>query len=431
VAALGLWPILLVGCEEQLPVAIGDQALPGEPVTVEITVPWSDFASNLEVFGGYGSPEDLGSGVLANQYEGTLDARTLVRFRRYPSVVVAVDATGASRPDSTLTYPSGRLVTYFDTIASTNAAPVTLALGATQVDWDATTTSWDYAIDTINDQRAWPEPGAGPVTAIGIAVWDPAAGDSAVFELDSLQVSAWADTTDQTAGARLDIIESGSRLRIRGMALRIDARPSSAPDTLIQVTALTREMTFIYTPNPPPPPDGVRIGGAPSWRTVMDVSIPSVIDGYAEFCKLVSCPHTVTPVQISFAALVLTSRMTDAAFQPSDSIRLDVRPVTDRSAMPKSPLGNSLIEGRFGRPVPPAAFGSSPGVSIEIPFTTFSRDLLRGEDSKGNPAAGTLALLSVVEPFSISFASFDGPGSASEPYLRLVLTIGPPVGLPR
>ena len=69
-AALGLWPIFLVGCEEQLPVAIGDQALPGEPVTIEITVPWSDFASNLEVFGGYGSPEDLGSGVLANQYEG-------------------------------------------------------------------------------------------------------------------------------------------------------------------------------------------------------------------------------------------------------------------------------------------------------------------------------------------------------------------------
>ncbi|MGY8778251.1 MAG: hypothetical protein ACKVIN_09025, partial [Longimicrobiales bacterium] len=68
--------------------------------------------------------------------------------------------------------------------------------------------------------------------------------------------------------------------------------------------------------------------------------------------------------------------------------------------------------------------------SIQIPFTTFSRDLLRGEDSNGNPAASTLALLSVLEPFSISFASFDGPGSASEPYLRLVLTIGPPVELP-
>ena len=155
VAALGLWPVFLVGCENQLPVALGDQALPGEPVTIEITVPWSDFASNLEVFGGYGSPKDLGSGVLANQYEGTLDARTLMRFSRYPSLVVAVDSTGASRPDSVVTYASGRLVTYFDTVASTNTGPVTVSLGATQVEWDATTTSWDFAIDTINDERAW------------------------------------------------------------------------------------------------------------------------------------------------------------------------------------------------------------------------------------------------------------------------------------
>jgi hypothetical protein len=162
----------------------------------------------------------------------------------------------------------------------------------------------------------------------------------------------------------------------------------------------------------------------------LDVAIPEVLNGFPDFCAVVSCPHTLLPGEISFAALVLTSRLTEAAFQPTDSIRLDVRPVFDRSAMPKSPLGASLIAEPFGRTVPPDAFSTDPGVLIEVPFTSFARDLLRGEDLAGNPAPSTLALLSVIEPFSISFASFEGPGSAGEPMLKLVLTIGPPVQLP-
>ncbi len=55
---------------------------------------------------------------------------------------------------------------------------------------------------------------------------------------------------------------------------------------------------------------------------------------------------------------------------------------------------------------------------------------MSGEDAAGNPAPNTLALLSVFEPLSIAYASFEGPGSVGEPQLRLVLTIGPPVELP-
>jgi hypothetical protein len=133
---------------------------------------------------------------------------------------------------------------------------------------------------------------------------------------------------------------------------------------------------------------------------------------------------------VSHAALVLTSRSTEAAFQPTDSIGLDVRPVFNRSAMPKAPLGNSLILELFGRRVGPEAFGSTPGEVIEIPFTTFIRDLIRGVRDDGVVAPDALALLSVFEPISIAFASFEGPGSANEPFLRLVLTIGPPIRLP-
>lgn len=427
---LGVLVAFAAACEEETPVSLDDAALPGAPITVTVEIPWDDFASNLEVFGGYGSAEDIGQGVLAEDFAGTLDARTLMRIGAYPRIATVQDTTGASRPDSTLTILGGRFVAFFDTIESTNSAPVTLALGATTEEWDQTTASWDFAVDTINDQRPWTEAGGGPVTALAQATWDPAAGDTAVFVLDSAQVAAWADTTDLSAGARIDIIDTGERVALNDAVIRLDARPSSNPDTIIELTATTSGSTFIYSPFPQPPPDGVRIGGAPSWRTILDIDIPEVLDGIAGFCAVVSCPHTLAPGEISYAALVLTSRATEAAFQPTDSIRLDVRPVLNRAAMPKSPLGVSLIVSPFGRTVAPEAFGSAPGVEIEIPFTGYARDRLEGTDGSGNPTPGTLALLSVIEPFSITFASFEGPNAAAEPYLRLVLTIGPPVELP-
>lgn len=427
---LAAWPVVLIGCEEELPVGLDSAPLPGEPVTVEVTIPWDEFASNLEVFGGYGSARDLGIGIVANQFADTLDARTLIRFSLFPRVATVRDSTGTNRPDSTLTYVGGRLVAFVDTISSTNTTPVSMAVGALQQEWDAATVSWANSVDTINDLRPWTEAGGGPVLAVDTAVWDPAEGDSIVFTIDSATINAWSDVADLSSGARIDLVDAGSRIELNGAVLRIDARPSLDPDTIIELTGPTNTVTFIYSPFPEPPPDGVRIGGSPSWRTVLDIAIPETINGPASFCAVISCPHTVKPVEISSATLVLTSRTTEAAFQPTDSIRLDVRSVLDRAAMPKSPLGPSLIEQILGRPVGPDAFGSSPGVQIEIPFTSFARDLVRGTDEAGNPAASALALLSVIEPISIAFASFEGPGTPEEPFLRLVLTIGPPVELP-
>jgi hypothetical protein len=426
---VGLSAAFAAGCEDELPTSVGGD-VPAEPVSVEVLIPWSDFASNLAVFGGYGSPAELGEGVIANAYEGTLTAHTLVDFLSYPTVATVRDATGTLRPDSSLTYVGGRLVAFFDTIASTNTGPVTLGLGALQSEWNERTASWTLSVDTINNQQPWPEPGAGPVVDFGTAVWDPAEGDSAVFVLDSAMVAAWADTLGFSSGARLELIDPGSRLTLRNAALRVDSRPTLDPDTIVELFPATDRLTFVYDPFPTPPADGVRIGGAPAWRTILDVGLPQTLDGPPAFCAVVSCPHTLEPGEISYAALVLTSRASEAAFQPTDSILLDVRPVFSRAAMPKSPLGTSLTGGAQGRAVPAAAFGSAPGVTVEIPFTSYARDLLRGEDEAGNPAPPTLALLSVFEPYSIAFASFEGPGSASEPMLRLVLTIGPPVELP-
>lgn len=431
VAALAAWPVVLFGCSEESPVGVGDQVLPGEPVTVEVKIPWSQFASNLETFGGYGRTTDLQEGVLARQYQATLDARTLMRFQAYPLSATVRDSTGTERPDFDLTFLGGELVTFFDGAASTNAGtPVQLTVSRTQTEWHAGSATWDFAVDTVNDRRPWPEPGAGSAVVVDTTLWTPADGDSAIFRIDSATIAAWSDTTDRSMGALIEVLDPGYRLGMTGALLRLETRPGSNPDTIIQVESRISAVTFVYTPTPTPPADGVRIGGAPSWRTILDVNIPAQLDGFADFCAVVSCPHALAPIQISYAALVFTSRASEPAFQPSDSIRLDIRPVFDRSAMPKSPLGASLVASGIGRAVAPAAFGTSPGALVEIPFTTFARDLLRGEDEDGNRPPGTLALLSLIEPFSIAYGSFEGPGSGAEPYLRLVLTIGPPVELP-
>lgn len=425
--------LLLFGaaaCEERTPTSLDESLLPPEPVTVEVRLGWDQFASNLEVFGGYGAPEELGTGVLANEYADTLNARTLVRFGAYPTETSVRDSLGTIRTDTNLTFVGGRVVAFFDTIASTNTSPVTLALGATENEWHATTATWTAAVDTIGDLRPWPEPGAGPVTPIGTVDWDPDAGDSVSFSVDSTTIAEWADTTDLSRGMRLDLVTPGHRLQVTTVALRLITRPSLNPDTLVDVTAPRRNLTFVYDPFPEPPPDGIRIGGVPAWRTVLDVGLPAQLTGPPELCAAVGCPLVLESGQVNHAALLLRSRQTETAFQPTDTVRLDVRPVFSRAAMPKSPLGSSLVGLTEGGRVPPDAFGAGAGVEIEVPVTGFVRRLLPGAEEGPEDAPNTLALLSVFEPLSIAFASFHGPGGPDEPVLRLILTVSPSVELP-
>ena len=70
----------VVGCRETIPTSLGDVQLPDEPLTLELQLNWNQFGSGLEVFGGYGKPRELGAGIIAESYAGTLSARTLVRF---------------------------------------------------------------------------------------------------------------------------------------------------------------------------------------------------------------------------------------------------------------------------------------------------------------------------------------------------------------
>ena len=431
-ASLAAALMAVVACQERAPTALDDAQLPEGPVTVEIELPWSDFGSNFQVLGGYGSVASLGSPLLAHTYAGALESRVLMRFGAYPISAQVINANGTTEIDTDIRYISGRLVLTIDTAASSNTGPVTLQLGALEEVWDANTASWTYAVDTVADQRAWTEPGAGPSTQISTAVWDPATGDSVNFVLDSAATARWVDNADQSRGGRIEADTDGVRLMLTGARLRVIMRPSIRPDTLVEDSVRLIEGTAVYDP-PPSMPVGLRVGGAPAWRSIMEITVPQ-FTGPPELCAAVlgGCPFTAEAGHISYAALALTSRATEAVFQPTDTVRLDVRAVLSPPTLPKSPLGLSETGG-LGMSISPEVFGALEGSVVEVPITAFVRTLLAGPGAGGvaevDPPS-TLALTSVTEPFSLSFASFFGPAEPGEPVLKLILTVGTPQVLP-
>lgn len=423
-----IWAVLvaaswgIVSCDEVPPTSLDDDGFPVDPRTVEVVLPFADFAESLTVYGGYGTAADLGGGVVASAYRGTLEARTLVRFGPYPFRASVRDSLGTIRADSNFTFVGGRVVARLDTLSSTNGEePVTLALGALTTPWHSRSATWTLAVDTSGEQRAWPEPGAGPIVPVAEGEWLPAEGDSVVIEVDSATVARWADTTDASRGLRIDLVTAGERVDVNSVTLRLDARPNIHQDTLVTLTSSGTNLTFIYDPVPEPPPDGIRIGGTPAWRTVVRTNLPRVLDGPPSLCAALGCPFTLDPGRVNHASLILTSRAVEpAAFQPTDTVRLDVRTVLAPDRLPKSPLGSSFV-GSFGHSVPPSAFGDEAGVPVAIPVTTFVRALL-APDTAATPPPTDLALLSLLEPLSLAFASFVGPGEPGAPVLRLIIT---------
>ena len=425
---LGLSALGSVACAERTPTLVDPELLPAPPTSVEVRLPWEEFGSNLKVFGGYGDVYELGGGMVARSFAGTLDARTLVRFSTLATSAIVTDSTGTARSDTVLSLRSGRVVAILDTVASVTAGPVTLELATVTQRWHAASASWSMAVDTVGDRVPWAEPGAGPVVRVSTAVWDPSKGDSVVFFLDTAAVKLFRDTSEVRRSALLGLLTEGARVKVDNVSLRAMVRPSLR-DTLLELTADKEAVTFLYTPEPGAPGDALRVGGAPAWRTVLDMAVPTQLTGPPSLCAVAGCPVKLTAVGLNYAALVLTTRRTDPAFQPSDSLGLDARAVYDPSALPKSPLGSALIGG-YGKMIGAQLFGTGEGTEVEIPITGFVRALLQGDTVAGFPPPRSLAILSALEPASLAFASFYGPGTPKGPKLRLIVSAGRSVELP-
>ena len=425
--ALGLAGAL-AGCDDQLPTAVDEDLLPARPVTFEVRLPWSEFASDLRVLGGFGRAHELRRGYLADGYRGTMTAHTLLHLSQFPNAATVRDTAGVTQLDTMLTFIQGDLLVRFDTIGSTNSTGTNAFLTASRplTPWHARTATWEAAVDTAGDRVTWPEPGGGPVIPLGSGGWSRAAGDSAFIIFGPSELAALGDSANAEMGLRLESATAGERLEVLQVQLRLVAVPSSNPDTLIDLLVDPTDMTFIYTPESPAPTGELRVGGVPAWRSVLTLNVPTSVPGSPATCARVPCPVALTPERLNHAALVLTTRTDLSPFAPSDSLRLEARGVLAPDFLPKSPLGSPLFIGSSGEPaetrVPPFAFAPGGARTVEIPLTPLVRDLVRGETPSGGELPATIAIMSLFEPLTLGYGSFVGPGEPGEPFLRMIIT---------
>jgi hypothetical protein len=412
----------VIACQETSPTSVDGELIPVGPATVEVILPWSAFGSSVETFDGFGSPDDLIAQVVAEDYRGTLDSRALIQFSTFPRAASVQDSLGETRADSSLTYLDGYAVARLDTIRSRADGPVSFSLNVFDQDWHSPSATWDLRVDTVLDQQPWAEPGAGPATQLSTGVWDPEVSDSVIFPLDSAAIQIFDDSSGVAqVSARVDMVTPGAFVELVDIDLRVNVRPSINEDTLVVLSALPQRRTFVYSPIPEPEEADILVGGAPAWRTVLTLDMPTELDGPASLCAQVNCPFALTPERLNYAAIILTSETTEPeAFQPTDTLLLDARPVLAAERLPKAPLGPSFL-GLAGRALSPDAFGPAAGREFPIVVTDFIASLV-DEDVPVDGVPRELSLLSLLEPFSVSYATFVGPGAPGEPALRLILT---------
>ena len=231
--ALPAAALLASACQEQLPTASRDDLVPAG-TTVEVVLPFESFGDGARVFGGYGRASDLGGGFVARDYGGAspgdgLAAATLARFGGYPDYVSVTDTTGTTRPDSSISFLSGRVVVRFNADGSVTQGPVEVTAHAVNEPWDQASAGWEYAVDSIDERTPWSVPGGGRGEQIGAVHWDPASGDSLEFAVDSALVAAWADSADLSKGVRLSTTASGVRLQVSRSVSGSRFFPASTP----------------------------------------------------------------------------------------------------------------------------------------------------------------------------------------------------------
>lgn len=427
VSAVGL----LAGCTQETPTEIGGPLLPGTDVrTFEVILEADQFLQNDTAFSGYAQAFDANFLLLARNFEGVVDANTLIRFGRPPGSLQVRDSAGTVRPDTLPRYPTGALVIRIDTARS--RGPATLALYRTAENFDAGTATWTVRSDTGGVPELWQTPGGTRGDLLVSAEWQPGV-DSLLLALDSAQIAAVTDTAEAARGALITLDQAsgpgGSRLRIGGAILRLAARSSIRPDTVIEVNVDVTTATFIFTPDPPTVASAARVSGVPAWRSILTFS-----DDLRDL--RVPCPSLPAPcslrlgdLHVNLADLLLRPTASPAGFSPEDSIRVVARLSIEGADIPleRSPVADaSGCVDLFNRCVSrsaaaPARFVTGDtGPEVAVNVSPIVAAMMADTATAGaNRVSRRISLHAVpIEAASFGFGSFL-PGAR----LRLILTV--------
>jgi hypothetical protein len=330
-------------CSDETPTLSGPGAFPpgSVPVTREVILPAASFFSTLGSFSGYSDASDASFVAVANQYEGSLNAHVLTRFLGIPRAVTYV-RNGATRTDSTFSFLESKLVMSVDTLA-TAGRPFTLQVWEAAQKWDRETATWTNAIDSTGQKVAWTEPGGTRGPLLGEGTYPAAGGDSLVVSLSPAAIRRLADTLSN--GVVLTIKETGTRVELADLLLRIAVKPdSAAPDTVVQFTAGTGSVrTTVYTPEQPDAPEGIiAVGGIRSARTLLELNLEQTVPG---------CPATETcaevplsQVQLNQVSVLLRRAPVPSGFGAPNSVPLALRLVVEPELGRVAPLGQTSLD---------------------------------------------------------------------------------------
>ena len=417
---LTLMACAAAGCTEKISTAPDLGFLRVNPRTAEVVIPFDDFVDEVLVFGGYGSTAEIDHALVAVDYGG-LNARTLVLLDFYP--------TRSDQVPGLLTFSDGRIVIFFDTLRGIVDSPVDIEVFQVVEEWHPASMTWDFAVDTAGEQRAWSQPGGDLTTLLGGATFRPAQGDSVSIPIDSATVVALGELIDErTSGLLVTGAEPGVFLQVVDVVLMLTSSTVQDPDTVFEEPISVFNLGFMVDPAPAAPLGWLRVGGTPSWRTVFTMSIPRLVTGTPEICGSVGCQVDLTEVEVNLAELVLTARQTQLAWQPQDTTRVDIRPVLNPELLPKSPLGERVAAVPKG--IPPELFSVQPGTEVLLSLTSLVAQIFDTAAETGTVPVTSIALFTAPEPGLIGSASFEGPGGPGAPALRLLYTVANPVGLP-
>lgn len=402
-----------VGCGDEDPVATGSDLLGEGLRTVHVVLDAAEFMQNDTTYDSFGSLNRAQFGVVANDFEGELDANILFQLTR-PFQVTYEDPEGNTRTDSLAAIRGGTLTVVVDSLTAVDGPVEFSVLDVTEA-WDPTSASWTHRVDTAGTSELWTSPGGTTGSVLGTGTWS--SGDTLVIPMDSATASVWHDSTAAARGGALQLTTAGERLRIQTVNFAFDIEPTGT-DTVMQGGSVSRRLT-VASPDTDPAGTALRVGGLPAWRSAIQFLPLAEVEVPCE-SGATGCTLPLEDVTVSAANLVLRTQAAGGR-RPERPMRLEGRAILQGPGVPltRSPLTGSM--GRMEEEVEVSAFAGAALLPVRVPITGYVKENVSTAEDE-DPTLW-MALTAVFERSLFGYGQFGSLASTTPPQLELVVTI--------
>lgn len=410
----------VAGCENEIPTASGPGLFPGEitPTTLVTEYAGDGFLVDQEAFAGFGDPRLTPFLILAHQFDGVFEAHPIVRFSTLPdSVSYTLD--DLPRRHEIESFTGGRLLVPVDSLASFPRQSTRIDLFELAQPWDSATVSWEYAVNTPEEQVAWTTPGGSRGRFLDEEFWLPGnetQQDTVVLNLDSLTVHQIS--TGEHPGFLLTTDRPGTRVKLSGLTLVVDARPAADVDTIIEVRTMEAVQQFLYTA-PPERTDEVLVsGGLEGDRSMFTIDLDQDVEACPEdggACQIVPLRN----VTLNRAQLILHPVEVPLGHRPIATPTVQLRAVAEPELGRYAPLGSIIATDT----ITPSAFapGTDREFALDISNTVLQRLALQRaaiRDGEEIDMRITFALLTTYQVPDLGLLHF-----RRSPRMRVIYTL--------